>query len=395
MEKELAEQVKLFSQSYQSLARLAEDLKNQQEELRQRFGGLAAELERTGAALRKSLAEQEALSLFLDNILDTVNTGIIAVDRAGVITLFNKEAERISGLYAADVLGHKYEKFFPVPVSALETLATGKALGGKEKLLAPTAGEKVPLGVSTARLYGREGNLSGALEVWTDLTTFKNMEAELAQSKTLTALGEMAALVAHEVRNPLAGISGFAGLLKRELSDPHQRSMVEKILEGSADLERLVTALLNYTNRLDLVQEQLPLKELVELTARDAKENPEKDFSEKELVVRGDGQYLKMALRNLIENAFQAAGQGGKVKITLSSGRQGRTARIAVADDGPGITPEMQKKIFTPFFTTREEGSGLGLAIVKKIVEAHRGRVWVESLPQKGATFYIELPLWR
>jgi signal transduction histidine kinase len=83
------------------------------------------------------------------------------------------------------------------------------------------------------------------------------------------------------------------------------------------------------------------------------------------------------------------------VKITLTSGQQGKTARLSVSDNGPGISPEIQKKIFTPFYTTREEGTGLGLAIVKKIVEAHRGRVWVESLPQSGATFYIELPLWR
>jgi len=102
-----------------------------------------------------------------------------------------------------------------------------------------------------------------------------------------------------------------------------------------------------------------------------------------------------MALRNLVENAFQAAGREGKVKISLGSGPQGKTARLSVSDDGPGIPLETQKKIFTPFYTTREEGTGLGLAIVKKIVEAHRGKVWVESLPQKGATFYIELPLWR
>ncbi|HEU4436669.1 MAG TPA: ATP-binding protein, partial [candidate division Zixibacteria bacterium] len=249
--------------------------------------------------------------------------------------------------------------------------------------------------VSTALLYDREGSLSGALEVMTDLSAYKTLETELEQSKTMAALGEMAALVAHEVRNPLAGISGFAGLLKRELKDPNLVTMVEKILQGAADLERLVSSLLSYTNRLELNQEPLPLKELVELTTRDLQGNLERNLEQKDLIVRGDGQYLKMALRNLVENAFQACGNGGNVKITLTAGLQGKTARLSVSDNGPGISPEIQKKIFTPFYTTREEGTGLGLAIVKKIVEAHRGRVWVESLPQNGATFYIELPLWR
>lgn len=394
MEKAVAEQVKLFSQSFADLACSLDRLRKEQEELHARFGELASLLQRNHLALSKSLAEQEALSLFLDNILETVQTGIVAVDQAGVVTLFNREAERISGLSGTDVVGQKYEKFFPVPVSVLETLATGRVISGREKQLMNRDGEKIPLGVSTALLFDREGNLSGALEVLTNLSAYKTLETELEQSKTLAALGEMAALVAHEVRNPLAGISGFAGLLKRDLKEPNLAGMVDKILQGAADLERLVSALLNYTNRLELNQEPLPLGELVETATCDL-EGVEKNFEKKELVVRGDGQYLKMALRNLVENAFQAAGRGGKVKITLTSGSQGKTACLSVADDGPGIPPETQKKIFTPFFTTREDGTGLGLAIVRKIVEAHRGKVWVESLPQRGATFYIELPLWR
>ncbi|HEU4436931.1 MAG TPA: PAS domain-containing protein, partial [candidate division Zixibacteria bacterium] len=175
MEKELAERVKLFSQTFSALSHSVQKLAREQEELHLRFGELAAVLERSHLAHRKSLAEEEALSLFLDNILETVQTGIVAVDPVGVITLFNKEAERISGLTASEVLGQKYEKFFPVPLSVLETLAVGKPITGREKHLMNTEGKKIPLGVSTALLYDREGNLSGALEVMTDLSAYKTL----------------------------------------------------------------------------------------------------------------------------------------------------------------------------------------------------------------------------
>lgn len=226
------------------------------------------------------------------------------------------------------------------------------------------------------------------------LADYQALEAELAQAKTLAALGEMAALVAHEVRNPLAGICGFAALLKREVTDSRLAPMLDKILEGATELERLTSALLNYTNQLDVAQAPVSLKDLVDLTVSDFQRPLEKEMEERELVIRGDRQYLKMALRNLIENAFQAAGEEGKVKLCLGSQKGGQTVRLSIWDNGPGISPEVQRKIFTPFFTTRQEGTGLGLAIVKKIVEAHRGRVWVESAPQQGSTFYIELPLW-
>ena len=154
MEKELAEQVKLFSQSFAALTHSVQKLAREQEELHLRFGELAAVLERNHLAHRKSLAEEEALSLFLDNILETVQTGIVAVDQVGVITLFNREAERIAGLTAAEVLGQKYEKFFPVPLSVLETLAVGKPITGREKHLMNTEGKKIPLGVSIRRENG-------------------------------------------------------------------------------------------------------------------------------------------------------------------------------------------------------------------------------------------------
>ncbi|MCY3762009.1 MAG: PAS domain S-box protein, partial [Gemmatimonadetes bacterium] len=225
-------------------------------QLEEQFEYLDAKLEETNNQLRQSLEEKDRVSKYLNNILESMSGGVLVLDLEGRITLFNQAAEEITGRSQEEVLGRRYEEVMGENggggKSALFTLDSGTGLQTQEKELKRSDGRTIPLGFSSSLVRDHNGEVLGALEAFNDLTEVKRLEAQVQRMNTLAALGEMAATVAHEIRNPLGGIASFANLLERDLDsgDPNRR-LVSKITEGVARLNRIVSSLLSYTRPLN------------------------------------------------------------------------------------------------------------------------------------------------
>ena len=222
----------------------------------------------------------------------------------------------------------------------------------------------------------------------------KKMQEEVNQSRVLSALGEMAATVAHEIRNPLGGIGAYASLLARNIPpQDSNRKYVDKIIDGINSLNNIVGNLLAYTKKTNLQKQSTNLAAWAESILAhvevEMKVGIERNFPSEPLNAEIDSEKMQQVMLNLLKNSIQAIGPDGKISVGISS--SDNFAEIVVTDTGKGIEQEDLKKIFTPFFTTKEQGTGLGLAIVKKIVDLHEGEISVESVVGKGTTFCIKV----
>jgi PAS domain S-box-containing protein len=373
-------------------------------QLEEKFESLNIELEETNTELRESLEEKDKVSNYLNNILESMSGGVLVVDLKGRITLFNQAAEDITGRNQDEVVGKPYAEIIGLDAgrekSVLPSLETGASLSNREKELQRADGGTIPLGFSTSPVRDKAGRVLGAVEVFNDLTEVKRLEAQVQRMHTLAALGEMAATVAHEIRNPLGGIAGFAALLERDLEkeDPRRR-LVQKITEGVARLNRIVTSLLSYTRPLNLNTHPVNLPALVEEVAAFWEIDLERGksqikiarrFPADELVCPIDPEQFQQVILNLLQNATQAMPQGGQIELEIVGDEQ--EALLHVHDHGIGMEADVLDKLFTPFFTTKEDGTGLGLVTSKKIIEAHGGQIRARSQPGTGTTFTVSLP---
>lgn len=227
----------------------------------------------------------------------------------------------------------------------------------------------------------------------------KKKNAELRRKDRLAALGEMAAGLAHEVRNPLGGIALYSSMLERELADrPKARNAATRITQGVRSLDRLVGEILDFAqeDRLDLHRLKLGsvLNNIEESTMHWADETGASLLihpAAYELAIDADPQRLGQVILNLVMNGMQAAGKGGRVQISASQ-KNDESALIEIWDNGPGIPTDVRDRIFNPFFTTKDAGTGLGLAIVHRIIEAHEGTIRFTNDSRGGARFSICLP---
>ena len=377
-------------------------------QLEEQFELLNVKLEEANLELRRSLEEKDRVSNYLNDILESLSAGVLVVGPDGDITLFNRAAEVISGRSGEEVLGRPYEEVIGLHAgrgkSVLHTVDSGQALSSQEKILERADGRRIPLGFSTAPVCDGEGRVLGAVEVFSDLTEAKRLEAELQRVHTLAALGEMAATVAHEIRNPLGGMAGFAALLERDLEeDDPRRRLVRKISEGISRLNRIVSSLLTYTRPLELNVHPVDLVQLAQGTTAFFAVDPacvragvtiNCRHDESGIVCNLDPEQFRQVLLNLLQNATQAMPAGGVIEVEVGVTRtpDPPQAVLRVRDSGVGMSEEVRQKLFTPFFTTKEDGTGLGLVTCKKIVEAHGGLIRAESRKSGGSCFTISLP---
>ncbi|MCM2273034.1 MAG: ATP-binding protein [candidate division Zixibacteria bacterium] len=413
-----------FAESYASFNRIINSLQRQYIELKDEFADQNSRLADANQKLVEMTRRNLAVSEFLNSILYAVPVGIIAVDERGRITQFNPAATKLLAISPSTALGQPYRDIVPpgtpVHANALRAAESGKAVDSAEKKLELSDGSLLSLSVSTAILRDDDGRAVGAVEVFQDLTRLKKIEQELSRLSTLAALGEMAATIAHEVRNPLAGIGGFASLLKRDLNidDPRQK-LVDKIIAGVESLNRTVTTLLNYSRFEEVNKEDVLYREfLLEAIDQFRADNSEKLASidlrlenepvENLTIARIDPMLIRQLFFNLLTNATDANAEIGSIQVTFRRlPREEALAKYAgrmllgfdetvletvVRDSGIGIDEKLSDKIFSPFFTTKVNGTGLGLAVSWKIAKAHGGEIVAENHPDGGARFLFLIP---
>jgi len=402
----LNDEISSLIQAFEYFAENTEKLRESYDLLQEKISILDLELEKKNVELDLSLRKMDSIRNHLENILESMSMGVVVIDLDGNISIFNCAASELTGFSAQSVIGKPYTeslgKKIPVELTPLYTLQKGIKRSNKEKEIYTKTGKAIPVEYSTSLVTNERGEILGAVELFSDLRKIKKLQEEVQHSRTLAALGEMAGNVAHELRNPIGGIGGFAALLERDLDveDP-RRKLVQKIIEGVARLNNIATNLLVYTrpvrikkrseNIVQVVDDVLSLVQ-VELEQDESNIQLKKRYEVDSLEVLVDPELLQQVLLNIVKNAVQAMSYEGELEVGIINIKNKDWVEIFVKDSGTGIPEEDMKKLFLPFFTTKADGTGLGLAIAKKIVDAHNGSITVDTGKNGGATFHINLP---
>ncbi len=397
-QKRRMEELEKITDSYMSLSELARKLQADYDELAERFEKQAAQLEEINQRVTDALEANSRLSAHLANILDSLDAGVIVFDMDGRINRFNKSAERLTGIASEQAIGVLYGVLFDseehAPTAGIFECSEVRIRGEK------WFGEQ-PVGYSVSKIYDDGGNCLGAVEILYDLSSEKKLRETISQVSALAALGEMSAVIAHQVRNPLAGVIGFANLLSRDISADHPAApSVKKIIEGATEVNRIITNLLDFTRRpkpdfklLDIVD--FCRQTLDSIRTQQFAANLDIRFNTdiESIHYRFDPLLFRQMFSNLIENAAQSVGsEGGRLTLLLRL-PDSRHLILEFVDTGCGFNERDPNQLFKPFYTTRRNGSGLGLSVVKRIVDLHNGVVTAESPPGGGAVFTITLPL--
>jgi len=351
--------------------------------------------------MENALRESEAT---LRAILETCVDGIITIDEAGRVLSFNPAAVRIFGFQPDEIVGQDVSILMPSPHAGahlsyidrfLQTHETRIIGRGREVLGRRKDGTEFPLYLAVSDVTIRGGKMfTGIVR---DLTEFKRMQEEIVQSQKLAAIGEMAASVGHEIKNPLAGISGAIEILKDTFDNDDPRlHVMEDILFEVRRLDNTVRDLLAFSRPWNPDLQDCSLQEIAERVARAFQE--QEDLTRVRFrfgkpidgLARVDPWLFEKVLWNLLDNANDAMGGEGEIRFGFAEGPG--FVEISVTDSGDGIPPDLLKDVFRPFFTTKNRGTGLGLAICKKILDAHGGSIYLTSTVRKGTTARIRLP---
>jgi signal transduction histidine kinase len=365
-------------------------------------GDLRPSAPRTAAAAVTSDA-------FYRHIVSGMRNGVLAITRDARLALINDEAYRIFGVTAqSDDVGQPIATVLKDHPDVVRVLAGAFDLhhlpNRVEMRLKPS--NKV-IGYTLAFVRSDDGEVIGATMFFKDLTRVEQLEERERLRDRLAAVGEMAAVIAHEVKNPLAGIEVMAGLLRRKIPDaPDAQMVLTDIISEAKMANAIVQEVLDFVRPIRLQVEHTAVTDAVQGAIQLAESKGKRGQVEVNVAIsdglpqiNADQHQITQVFTNLLMNAYEA--MGGKGRVTISAemirfedGGDGRDAvHVEFADNGPGIPPDVADKVFDPFFTTKAQGSGLGLAIVRKIVDAHDGRIDLRTTPGQGTTIRVTLPV--
>ena len=350
---------------------------------------------------RSTRASLSRIKAFSDNVVENVPIGLLALDHQGKIAAFNRGAEAILQFSAAHVIGQEADRI--IPAELLDEIIHSKSQADvveKEIECKLADGKMVPLEIGASSLKDENDIFLGNVLLFKDLTEVRTLRREVARSQRLASVGRLAAGVAHEIRNPLSSIKGFATYFKERYPDrPEDQQTADIMIQEVDRLNRVVGQLLEFARPVSVKPKPVSLQTLLDDSIKLIKDRAaEKDISIQtqnntpEAEVRIDPDRINQVLLNLYLNAIDSMEKGGELRVEIPGDGHRRNVIIRVSDTGHGISRENLSKIFEPYFTTKSTGTGLGLAIAHNIVEAMGGKITVESEPEAGTTFTIALP---
>jgi two-component system, NtrC family, sensor histidine kinase PilS len=373
-------------------------------------GFLAAKLRVKEGELSHTSEKLERMKLDTDDILHNLHSGLITVDNRGRILYFNRAAEIILGMNQKDVQGQSFLEVFNERMPAfcervLSVLKLAKPNLRSELEIKNKEGVTIPLGLTTSVLGDERIGIRGVIAIFQDLTVAKQMEQALMKSDRLAAVGELSARIAHEIRNPLASISGSVEVLKSEIAlNGENARLMELIVKESERLTRILNDFLIYARTTPTFSTKVELVSVVSDTIELLKHNsalPKTillDFKTEQpmVYVVADEDQLRQVVINVITNAVDAVDVNSgtiQMRIFAPAGKLGVSDTdwvcLQIADNGCGLDEKDKERIFEPFFSRKRGGTGLGLAIVKRCLDSFDARIEVESVPGSGSTFAL------
>jgi len=396
-------------------------------------GYLAQRLKIKGEELWTASVELNRIKMDTDDILRHVKSGLVSVDTLGRIIYFNRAAEEILGYTEQEVRGKNYQDLFKRRMPQLgekfyQALRFNQVDSRGVLYISGSNNRRVPLGISTSILGDKQGGIRGVIAIFQDITEALKLEERIRTADRLAAVGELSAGIAHEIRNPLASISGSVEVLKEELTlSGENQKLLDLIIKETGRLNKILTEFLQYAKIGPTVFTKVELGHLVDEVIEILKNHPafgEKVFIKKRmpsdsLYVWGEENQIKQILLNLLANAIESMSEGSpafggeeekpkEILITNQSLNQidqyyfnGEESEdsdwlpIAIIDQGKGMSEEQKEKIFSPFYSTKKSGTGLGLAIVQRLANNLQGKVEFKSQPGMGSVFVIYLQKYK
>jgi len=348
------------------------------------------EKERELETLKRQAEEKaDSIGIYNENILQSVPSGVIGFDQDLRITKMNSSAEKILDLKEGDVIGKTYNGILNSPIA--EIIERRKTVERAEVGYTTHSGKRIWLGLNMSPLKDSSNDTIGQILVFTDLTELKAFQYQRELRDRLSTLGEMSAGIAHELRNPMAVISGYTKILMKKVDNASVQA-VEAISKEVDVMDRIITDFLSFAKPTEVMATEFDLGRLIESCLMNLEGSVEGiriiQNTEMLSVIRADEVLMRQALTNLLQNAVESMPDGGELSIR---GFVDNGLRLSISDTGHGIPSSIRDKVFLPFYTTKEKGTGLGLSIVHKIVVSHGGTVQVDS-GEKGSTFTITFP---
>jgi len=363
-------------------------------------------------AKRRRIHEQAAQQIQrtrneVRNILDHLSSGLITIDRQGSVTRANPPACEILGMSASDLVGRLLAPAVGTDRCELAECVLQVAAGGptvnRGEITIKRADCEVPLGITVNYLEDEENEVAGAVAIFTDLTEVRRMQESIRKAERLAGLGQLAASIAHEIRNPLGSIRGSVEILASELElVGHQAQLFDLVLKESGRINTIINDFLTFSRMRSPAPRRVECDQFLTEVALQIRQHVtnhggsvilEHEAESTDLAVSADPEQLVQVILNLALNACEAMQYAGRLTIDARTSDNGRWCEFRVTDTGPGIDAETSEEVFTPFFTTKTGGTGLGLPMVARIVDSHGGTVEIDNAPDGGARFTVRLPL--